>query len=220
MIKIIGDVHGKTGDYKRLVRSMPAGQRSIQIGDMGVGFSGVVVHDMSMDHRWFRGNHDNPEKCRKHPNYLGDYGFLLEDNLFWLAGAYSIDRMLRISGISWWPDEELSHAELDAAIKLYEQAKPKYVLSHEAPAKIAKVLLMGLTGSYFGAKMECTMSRTAEALQAMFEIHQPKEWVFGHYHVDKQIEWDRTLFTCVAELSTYDLRTDEQNDRQETSTRI
>lgn len=28
-IKIIGDVHGKTGDYKRLVRNMEPGQRSI-----------------------------------------------------------------------------------------------------------------------------------------------------------------------------------------------
>ena len=126
--------------------------------------------------------------------------------------------MMRVTGVSWWPDEELSYTELDAAIKLYEQVKPKYVLSHEAPAKIAKVLLMGLTGSYFGAKMECTMSRTAEALQAMFEIHQPKEWVFGHYHVDKQLEWDLTLFTCVAELSTYDMRTDEnKKDDPETT---
>ena len=32
MIKIIGDVHSKTGDYKRLVRSMEPGQRSIQVG--------------------------------------------------------------------------------------------------------------------------------------------------------------------------------------------
>ncbi len=29
MIKVIGDVHGKTGDYKRLVRSMEPGQRSV-----------------------------------------------------------------------------------------------------------------------------------------------------------------------------------------------
>ena len=41
MIKIIGDVHSKTGDYKRLVRSMEPGQRSIQVGDMGLGFRDV-----------------------------------------------------------------------------------------------------------------------------------------------------------------------------------
>jgi hypothetical protein len=57
----------------------------------------------------------------------------------------------------------------------------------------------------------------------MFDIHQPKEWCFGHYYVDKQLEWDRTLFTCVAELGTYELRIDnkdEKDDGQETPKRV
>src|ERR1700693_5291578 len=116
MIKVIGDVHGKTGLYKRLVRSMPPGQRSIQVGDMGIGFEGVRIHNMSMDHRWFRGNHDNPDKCRKHPNYLGDWGYDPETKIFWLAGAFSIDRAWRTEGVSWWADEELSNLELQKAI--------------------------------------------------------------------------------------------------------
>ena len=62
MIKIIGDVHSKTGDYKRLVRSMEPGQRSIQLGDMGLGFRDVRLHEMSDDHKFFSGNHDNPPK--------------------------------------------------------------------------------------------------------------------------------------------------------------
>jgi|ERR1700733_14487232 len=212
MIKIIGDVHGKTGDYKRLVRSMEPGQRSVQIGDMGVGFSGVIIHDMSQDHKWFRGNHDNPEKCRRHPNYLGDWGYLPEDKLFWLAGAFSIDRIYRTPGVTWWEDEELSYLELQKAIGYYEAVKPKYVLSHEAPSEVAKRLLLDLQGPYFASKLACSMSRTAEALQRMFDLHKPEEWIFGHYHVDKQLEWHGTLFTCVAELSTYDLRADAKND--------
>lgn len=210
MIKIIGDVHGKTGDYKRLVRDLPEGQRSIQIGDMGVGFPGVVVHNMSRDHKWFRGNHDCPEKCRKSPNYLGDYGFLPEDSLFWLAGAFSIDRMCRTVGISWWDDEELSYSELSKAIQLYEQSKPKFVTSHEAPSKAAKMMLRDLSLEVFSDKVNCSMSRTAEALQEMFDRHQPKEWIFGHYHVDKSFEFQGTKFTCVNELSTYDLETSKQ----------
>jgi calcineurin-like phosphoesterase family protein len=223
MIKIIGDVHGKTGDYKRLVRDMPEGQRSIQIGDMGVGFSGVVVHNMSQDHKWFRGNHDCPEKCRKHPNYLGDYGFLPDDNLFWLAGAFSIDRMYRTIDVSWWQDEELSYAELQEAIALYEKEKPKYVISHEAPENAAKFMLMALQGAYFAAKLECSMSRTSRALQAMLGVHQPDEWVFGHYHLDKTFYLPncKTKFTCVAELSTYDLETKNEKDNgQTTSERV
>lgn len=207
-IVIIGDVHGKTGGYKRIVRSMLEGQRSIQVGDMGVGFHNVRVHDMSLNHKWFRGNHDCPEKCRKHPNYLGDYGFLSEDNLFWIAGAFSIDRMFRVIGVSWWADEELSIAELGKVYDLYVEKKPKYVISHEAPAKAAARMLMGLDGGYFAAKLDCCASRTAQAMQAMFDAHQPKEWIFGHYHVSKTFDFGGTKFTCVPELGTYELETD------------
>lgn len=204
-ITIIGDVHGKTQQYQKMLRQVYTGQRTIQIGDMGIGFKGVGLHEMPQNHKWFRGNHDNPAKCRANKNYLGDFGYLPEDKLFWLAGAFSIDKDWRIPGVSWWEDEELSYEELASAILLYDQVRPDYVLSHEAPARVGRSMLDGLMGPYFSAKTECCMSRTAEALQQMFEIHQPKEWVFGHYHVDKSFEINGTLFTCVAELSTYDL---------------
>jgi hypothetical protein len=209
MIKIIGDVHGKTGDYKRLVRNMPPGQRSIQVGDMGIGFHGVRLHQMSDDHKFFRGNHDNPAKCKASRHYLGDYGFIPQDNLFWIAGAFSIDRLWRTPMETWWPDEELSYPELADAISLYERVKPKYVSSHEAPQAAASILLAKLMGPYFTAKADCMMSRTAGALQTMLDLHQPKEWVFGHYHVNDRFFFRNTKFTCVPELGVYDLETDE-----------
>lgn len=209
MIKIIGDVHGKTGDYKRLVRSMGPGQRSVQIGDMGLGFSGVRLHEMSDDHKFIRGNHDNPEKCRASRHYLGDYGFLPDDNLFYIAGAFSIDRAWRTPMESWWPDEELSIKELGDVYDLYVKTRPKYVISHEAPGKAAATMLMDLDGGYFAAKLDCCQSRTAQAMQAMLDIHQPKEWVFGHYHVSKTFELQGTKFTCVPELGVYDLETEK-----------
>jgi hypothetical protein len=212
MITIIGDVHGKTHIYQKRLRQHYEGRRTIQIGDMGIGFKGVSLHEMPQNHRWFRGNHDNPEKCRQNPNYLGDYGYLPEDRLFWLAGAWSIDHAARISGISWWPDEELSIKELGEALDLYETVKPEFVISHEAPQEAARYLLSSMVGNYFSAKMGCIATRTRTALQAMLDIHQPKEWVFGHYHVNMQFkvanqrgEMLRTKFTCVGELGEYTL---------------
>lgn len=204
-IKIIGDVHGKTGDYKRIVQNMQPGQRSIQVGDMGLGFRGVVLHEMSDDHKFFRGNHDDPAKCRASRYYLGDWGYSEKDSLFWIAGAFSIDRAWRTPMETWWPDEELSYPELADAIMLYEQVKPKYVLSHEAPAAAASILLAKLMGPYFTAKADCANSRTSVALQTMLDLHQPKEWVFGHYHVSDQFIFRNTKFTCVPELGVYDL---------------
>jgi hypothetical protein len=130
---------------------------------------------------------------------LGDYGFLPEYSLFYLAGAFSIDRDFRIEGQSWWRDEELSYRELEKAADLYSLMKPKYVLSHEAPAKAGETLLYNLIGPYFAMKGGCTQSPTAQMLQVMLENHQPEKWVFGHYHVDKKFYTPgfNTEFICV-----------------------
>ena len=221
-IVIIGDVHGRTKTYQKWLRdNCDESQRTVQIGDMGLGFAGVGLPapgqpPLSANHKFFRGNHDSPDKCRKHPAYLGDFGYLPEDELFWLAGAYSIDRDFRIEGISWWRDEELSIAELNQAADLYSLMKPKYVLSHEAPAKAGETLLHGLLGPYFAAKGGSPQSRTAQMLQIMLDNHQPDEYVFGHYHVDKQfyVPGYKTKFTCVGGIlndgeqpHTYELHT-------------
>src|ERR1700693_679215 len=183
-ITIIGDIHGHTKTYQKWLRdNLDPAHRSIQIGDMGLGFAGVGLPapgqpPLEGDNKFFRGNHDSPEKCKAHKNYLGDYGYLDGDKLFWLAGAFSIDRAYRIEGISWWADEELSCRELEKAIDLYLQVKPRFVLSHEAPAKAANVLLASLLGPYFLAKGECANSRTGQALEAMLIMHQPEKWIF------------------------------------------
>jgi len=107
MILIIGDIHGYTKTYQKFLKTLNPDQRTIQVGDMGLGFSRVGLPPLPDVHKFFRGNHDSPEKCRAHKNYLGDFGYLLEDNLFWLAGAFSIDRAWRVQGVSYWIDEEL-----------------------------------------------------------------------------------------------------------------
>lgn len=203
----IGDVHGKTGQYQKIIRQKYLDTPTIQLGDMGIGFPETGLHKMADHHKWFRGNHDNPAKCRKTHNYMGDYGYDWQRDIFWLAGAFSIDREWRVAGVSWWPDEELSYNELSMAIDLYGQVQPKFVVSHEAPARAGRAMLDTLMGPYFSAKAECCMSRTSEALQQMFQLHQPKEWVFGHYHVNRSFYVGDypTKFTCVAELAQYRL---------------
>lgn len=77
-MRIIGDVHGHIADYMTLAA---ASQESIQIGDMGLGFRGVSL-EPNPAHRFFRGNHDAPQACREHPNYLGDWGYDEARDLF------------------------------------------------------------------------------------------------------------------------------------------
>lgn len=208
----IGDVHGATNQYQKMIRQKFQERRTVALGDMGIGFSGVGLHQMDPRHGWFRGNHDDPAKCRETHNYMGDWGRIVEyDGTgaagMFIGGGFSIDREWRVPGKTWWPDEELSYKEFGLVMADYCTLKPDFVLSHECPARAGRAMLDMLMGPYFAAKQECTHSRTAEAMQQMLEFHQPKEWVFGHYHVDRTflIADCETKFTCVAPMSVYEL---------------
>ena len=202
-ITIIGDVHGKWKEYESKLMGIPG--RSIQIGDMGMGFGGRKTLRLPGNAKWFRGNHDNPQMCREHPNYLGDYGFLPQDSLFYIAGAWSIDRAWRTPMVSWWPDEELNWQELDAALDLYIKSKPRFVISHEAPTCASTWLLTMVAPGFRPEKIATT--RTGQAMERMLDYHKPEKWIFGHYHIDKTFDFHGVEFKCLNELSTYVLET-------------
>jgi predicted phosphodiesterase len=190
-MRIIGDVHGRISDYMALANDA---QESIQIGDMGLGFRGVSLPP-SPDHKFFRGNHDSPQACRAHPNYIGDWGHDAEKGIFWLSGADSIDKHLRREGVSWWRDEELSVAQFQEALDIYERAKPRVVLSHDGPQAFIE--------AGFGIR---DRSRTRQALQAAYELWQPDVWIHGHHHLRREFESpEGTLFVCLPELGFVDL---------------
>lgn len=200
-LRIIGDVHGRIKEYQALLEGVG---ESIQVGDMGLGFRGVSLPPMSSGHKFFRGNHDSPEVCRAHENYLGDWGFDEARGIFWFAGADSIDKHLRREGVSWWRDEELSVAEFERALELYEQVKPPVVLSHDGPQNFIRAA--------FGIRDK---SRTRQALQAAYELWQPCVWIHGHHHLRREFESpEGTRFVCLGELDHIDLPLSWQSGKQ------
>ena len=48
-------------------------------------------------------------------------------------------------------------------------------------------------------------SRTRVWFQNMFERHQPKLWLFGHWHTPFDETVDGTRFVCLPELATIDI---------------
>lgn len=207
-IRFIGDVHGKFGRYRELIRDVPV---SIQVGDMGVGFrrrhpdgeirwSANPPYDAMAqgDHAFIRGNHDNPAACERHPFWIRDGQ--MHRGVFCLGGGVSIDRQWRTEGLDWWPDEELSTAEMNALVDQYAAIRPEIVCTHDCPESIAGEILAANNMR----KIE-DGSRTRQALEAMFQLHQPRYWLFGHWHVPLSCVRGRTTFRCLAELEHVDL---------------
>jgi hypothetical protein len=201
-INLIGDVHGNIIPYLNMLERRGEGLPSIQLGDMGVGFSGVNLPTRKID-KFLRGNHDDPAACRKHPNYLGEFG-VTEDGIFFISGAFSIDYMSRIPGVSWWEEEQLSEAQWDELKTLYEKTKPEFVVSHECPATVNHALLerfaITTQNGYYDWKKDCAQSSTCAHMQELLAIHQPNRWAFGHYHVPWFKQVGNTKFFCIGEM--------------------
>lgn len=205
MTLFIGDVHGKYGPYKTILKDHI---RTIQVGDMGVGFIDPHTekampnpphHAMVKDnHRFIRGNHDNPAVCREHSQWIKDG--TVEGEVMFIGGATSIDREWRIKDYTWWQDEELSVQDLHTMLNIYHTTRPRVMVTHECPEVVAERVL----AAYNMRKFE-DRSATRQAFQAMLETHQPDIWIFGHWHVSFDSTINGTRFVCLAELETKEI---------------
>lgn len=203
MIRFIGDVHGEYSLYLDTVKDVPY---SVQIGDFGFNYNCLNKLDPSC-HKVIAGNHDNYSEVdgkfiHQSPHFLGDFGVCELDSVsfFFVRGGRSIDFRWRKEGRDWWPHEELTYTEGLQAIDLYQKTKPDFVVSHECPAEVISQI-SNLT-HYDGELL--VPGSTAELLQQMFDIHQPKLWIFGHHHKDKSFTVKGTNFLCLGELSYFD----------------
>lgn len=189
---VIGDVHGKFERYKKIVSKIP---ESIQVGDFGVGFPGHPSPDIINGwHRFIRGNHDSPGVAKKHLNYLGEYGYLEDKGIFYCGGADSIDKAYRTIGIDWWDDEQLSREQFAEATALFTRTKPEIVITHAAPVSVVEHMLSPVYSSL-----------TEAMLERMLELHRPRIWIFGHYHMPFSREIKGTRFVCLNELETMEI---------------
>ena len=198
-VTVIGDVHGKYKRYHEIIREKNRHPFTIQIGDFGFDYETLKNVDPK-HHVFIGGNHDNYDKVKDCPNYLGDFGYTVNFNgldFFYYRGAWSIDRIYRTIGIDWWEQEQVSMENFAKAKELYEQIKPDVMLTHDCPESIISYLLPPNYRIY--------KNTTCRALQSLFEIHQPKIWIFGHYHVSWSKIINNTEFRCLNELECYDI---------------
>lgn len=191
MTVFLGDIHGNMEIYKNFLQNNE-NKKTVQVGDFGVGFwdrnrfpidSNFFVN-IPLNHRFIRGNHDNPYLCKKIPNWIPD-GTVI-DNIMYIGGAWSIDQSWRTMDIDWWPDEECSIQELNTYIDIYETTKPEIVVTHDCPNTIMHHLVP-----------QVISTKTTSAFALMFRLYKPKIWIFGHHHKSFDMNIDGTRFICL-----------------------
>lgn len=207
--RLIGDIHGKFEEYIFEVLSGFDGP-SIQLGDFGIGLDDTVWDNTvsnwqreNTQHRFIRGNHDNPHVSKEMPGYIPDG--LIENDVMFIGGAWSIDWPDRWPGVDWWPDEELSYEELYRLLDVYSIAKPRVMITHDAPTDIAYKMFVENGLALGGKNAKKIRTRTGEAFQSMFETHQPDCWFFGHWHYTVPYLVGKTNFFCLGELDYIDV---------------
>lgn len=213
MIRFIGDVHGRYNSYLKILEESP--YPTIQVGDFGVGFGPTPfdVWDINIDpnqHKFIRGNHDNPKLCKDYPAYIPDGSYSHDDRILYVGGAGSIDRMYRTPGLNWWVDEQLSMAELDSIVDGAWNKLPEIIISHECPDFIADAICNAR-----GYQKYADDNRTRMMLSDLYtndEIRKPKLHIFGHWHVNCDFKIHGTRFICLNELSYIDIDIDNPFD--------
>jgi predicted phosphodiesterase len=195
----IGDIHGKWRHYMDIISSA---ENTIQVGDFGIGFKNPVALETVEEkmtkgnHKFIRGNHDNPVLCKEHQNCIKDGTYDPETGIFYMGGAFSVDRAWGVKDEDWWEDEEMSIPELGQCIDEYIAAKPRIVVTHDCPESVA----CDSFSWYDGAQ-----SRTRQVLQNMFECHQPELHIFGHWHKNVDYKKNGTRFICLNQYEKLEL---------------
>lgn len=115
-------------------------------------------------------------------------------SFFTMGGAYSVDRMHRRLGESYWNEELPSKEEYDEAIKNLTTSNMTvdYIITHNAPREIICKL---------GWYPDAHEKELLEFLQWVMESVNYKKWYFGHWHTEKQVtEKIRAIYKAVARL--------------------
>lgn len=201
-ILLLGDVHGANGWLRLAIRAASALgiTHILQLGDFGFWPhypSGKEflrkAQDLLMENDvelwWVDGNHENHDWLAEQPRDKD--GFWRADNIVHIGrgsrwewggrtflgcgGAYSIDKMYRQPGESWWAGETISEADLMRC----SGPKVDVLVTHDAPWGAPYVIGPETVGDKDDYP-ESAANRKRVA--ALCDAVQPQLLVHGHYH--------------------------------------
>ena len=212
MLYVTGDTHGEWNRWNCLIDCyLSEGDMIFICGDFGYIFDDNKAENRFLDELeekpytilFLYGNHENHERLAAYPEeswaggrihrvrknvihlMRGQVYHIEEKRFFIMGGAYSIDRAMRIEGISWWPQEMPSEAEYDEARKNLAACNYQvdYILTHAAPEDT-----MSLFHPYHPDEVKLNFF-----LEWVRENTSYQHWYMGHLHQDRDMWRNQTI---------------------------
>jgi len=206
-IVILGDVHGNFKELKYILEDwiQPKPKLAILCGDIGLFWPrslpehNKIFSDIDMKILFIDGNHDRHDIWQTENSPIidslkasgkyymprGSIERIMNQNFLFLGGALSIDKLFRLPYISWWPEEELSQKDYE---KIDKNVPIDVVISHDIPNSFKFKQL---------DRFEKQDEQTRRILDIILHEKKPKEWFFGHHHIQTsgRFEHDNGLIT-------------------------
>lgn len=206
---IAGDWHGNTdwaGHVIRMAGEMLAAEPVrilVHLGDFGfwgstAGYAYLEETEASavaagLRILALRGNHEDPavvEDFSVATALPDDPLVSLPDGLRWTwhgrtwvaaGGAVSPDRIQRVQGVSWFPEEELSG---EAAERIAGEGRADVLVSHDVGSAVSLALGPWPSGWHLSDLTRGEAHR--QRVQRVADALQPRYWMHGHYHRNYQ----------------------------------
>ena len=220
MILITGDTHGDQSRFSEDIApfeyKLGKDDYLTILGDFGYIWTGSDKEKLFLDELSKRkykilfidGNHENFDLLNSFPTKKWNGGVVhqIRDNIlhltrgqiftlngkkiFTFGGGYSIDRMRRKEGVSWWPDELPTEEEYDEARKNLKahNFKVDFILTHAAPAETMSMF----TKDFYNEKeLNVFLEWVREKTNPTYN-----HWYFGHMHQDEELWRRQTAIYC------------------------
>lgn len=218
---LVGDTHGKWDNIMRM-RNVE-NSMTIVLGDFGFVWDNASIEELDKMQKvlarqnnlilFVDGNHENFDMINTYPvvNKWGGNTHQIAENIyhlmrgqvftiegktfFTMGGAGSIDKDRRAEFVSWWSQENITHAEMETAFDNLDKVDRKvdFVLSHTAPFNLAKQIHGNHDNGF-------TTDYNTVALQAIADYCTYDHWYFGHHHMDKTFSKYTCLFKKAVKL--------------------
>lgn len=156
-----------------------------------------VLNKLAVQTRWGGKVHQITPYC--YHLMRGEVYVVQGVSIFAMGGALSVDKVCRRENVSWWPEELITQADYDNAMSNLDKHSYNvdYVVTHTCPSGVLNEL-QGVLPAYneklWGKKLDDVSCVYLEQIRKQLQF---KEWFFGHFHVNHDMNYEGKVFHCL-----------------------